>query len=541
MSIAVWLEAHVHWLAFVILASGAMMGKTTRLRVTLLLPAVLMAASGDFEATEILLALLLWWGLPSAGAPRQDIWKRRMMVVYGSLLAISLYVWFALNHEKLELSAGSLLAAALILALALPRAASFAAGTGRIADYVWICGAIQLWAIRSSPTWDGTSGEVFMAYTLLAHGLALVSRHEEPGNTFALYITLIAGQLLWVLGALGGHFMHWVPLEGYAILLMAALFLQAFSSRAHLAQQATVLAQQATKDFQEQRIAELETLNGSLHESRRMQRENAVVLEDLSAEKSLFLSAVTHSFRVPLHSIIGFGSLLAESPDPVTAEYSTDIIHAAEHLDELVQEIVDIARVEEGLYELEPDLCQLHELLQISLRIIKERALRAGVQLSPQLDDSLPALWVDRRKIKQIVFNLLSNAIKFTPRGGSVQLILQRLTRKQALTLYEGAGHIHQAAPLEPGESYIAIAVQDTGVGMTPEEKGKLFRAYAQTEAGAQRQDSTGLGLILCKTLSELHGGGIAVTSTKNHGSCFTVLLPESLATAAPHIKKHRA
>ena len=233
--------------------------------------------------------------------------------------------------------------------------------------------------------------------------------------------------------------------------------------------------------------------------------------------------------------------MLAESPDPVTAEYSTDIIHAAEHLDELVQEIVDIARVEEGLYELEPDLCQLHELLQISLRIIKERALRAGVQLSPQLDDSLPALWVDRRKIKQIVFNLLSNAIKFTPRGGSVQLILQRLTRKQALTLYEGAGRIHQAAPLEPGESYIAIAVQDTGVGMTPEEKGKLFRAYAQTEAGAQRQDSTGLGLMLCKTLSELHGGGIAVTSTKNHGSCFTVLLPESLATAAPHIKKHRA
>ena len=541
MSIAARLEAHVHWLAFVILASGAMMGKTARLRVTLLLPAVLIAASGNFEVTEILLALLLWWALPSARIPNQGIWNRLMMVAYGSLLAISLYVWFALNYEKLELSAGSLLAAALILALALPRAASFASGMGRVSDYLWICGAIQLWAIRSSPTWDRTSIEVLMAYAQLAYGLALASRQEEPSNNLALYITLIAGQLLWVLGALGGHLVHWVPLEGYAILLMAALFLQAFSSRAHLAQQATVLAQQATRDFQEQRIAELETLNVSLHASRRLQRENAVVLEDLSAEKSLFLSAVTHSFRVPLHSIIGFGSLLAESPEPVTAEYSTDIIHAAEHLDELVQEIVDIARVEEGLYELESDLCQLHELLQISLRIIKERALRAGVQLLPQMDDSLPALWVDRRKIKQIVFNLLSNAIKFTPNGGTVQLILQRLTREQTLSLYEGAGRIHQAAPLEPSASYIAIAVQDTGVGMMPEEKGRLFRAYAQTEAGAHRQDSTGLGLMLCKTLAELHGGGIAVTSTKNHGSCFTVLLPESLATAAPHINKHKA
>jgi hypothetical protein len=214
MSIAARLEAHVHWLAFAILASGAMMGKTARLRVTLLLPAVLIAASGNFEVTEILLALLLWWALPSARIPNQGIWNRLMMVAYGSLLAISLYVWFALNYEKLELSAGCLLAAALILALALPRAASFASGMGRVSDYLWICGAIQLWAIRSSPTWDRTSIEVLMAYAQLAYGLALASRQEEPSNNLALYITLIAGQLLWVLGALGGHLVHWVPLEG---------------------------------------------------------------------------------------------------------------------------------------------------------------------------------------------------------------------------------------------------------------------------------------------------------------------------------------
>jgi len=229
-------------------------------------------------------------------------------------------------------------------------------------------------------------------------------------------------------------------------------------------------------------------------------------LERADQMKSEFLANMSHELRTPLNAIIGFSELLQEQfYGPLNTEqdeYLTNIRTAGEHLLGLINDILDLSKIEAGRMELDLEEVDLPQVLASSITIVKEKAHNNGIHLSVDAGDT-GAITADARKLKQIIFNLLSNAVKFTPSGGAVNLTAHT----------EGAT--------------VAIAVTDTGAGIGPEDQQKLFREFTQVDGSlSRRHEGTGLGLALTKRLVELHHGTIAVHSVLGAGSTFTVRLP---------------
>ncbi len=236
-------------------------------------------------------------------------------------------------------------------------------------------------------------------------------------------------------------------------------------------------------------------------------------LERADQMKSEFLANMSHELRTPLNAIIGFSELLQEQfYGPLTAEqaeYLGNIHTAGEHLLGLINDILDLSKIEAGRMELDLEEIDLPATLAASLTIVKEKAHNRGVRLTMDAGD-VTTISADARKLKQILFNLLSNAVKFTPQGGTVSVTARR-----------------------DGEM-AEIAVADTGIGISAEDQAKLFREFTQVDGSlSRRHEGTGLGLALTKRLVELHGGTITVTSAPGEGSTFTVRLPIVAASEA--------
>jgi signal transduction histidine kinase/DNA-binding response OmpR family regulator/CHASE3 domain sensor protein len=229
-------------------------------------------------------------------------------------------------------------------------------------------------------------------------------------------------------------------------------------------------------------------------------------LERADQMKSEFLANMSHELRTPLNAIIGFSELLQEQfYGPLNTEqdeYLTNIRTAGEHLLGLINDILDLSKIEAGKMELDREELDLPRVLESSITIVKEKAHNRGVQVHVDAGDT-GTITADARKLKQILFNLLSNAVKFTPSGGAVSLTAHT----------EGA--------------MVEIAVTDTGAGISAEDQRKLFREFMQVDGSlSRRHEGTGLGLALTKRLVELHGGTIGVRSVLGAGSTFTVRMP---------------
>jgi signal transduction histidine kinase len=230
-------------------------------------------------------------------------------------------------------------------------------------------------------------------------------------------------------------------------------------------------------------------------------------LEAASRHKSEFLANMSHELRTPLNAIIGFSEVLAErmfgEVNEKQAEYLQDILASGRHLLSLINDILDLSKVEAGRLELELGRFHLPTALDNALTLVRERASRHGIALGVRVDERLGEIVGDERKIRQILLNLLSNAVKFTPTGGRV------------------------AVAATPSDDVIEISVSDTGIGIAPEDQGTIFEEFRQVGASdAQRPEGTGLGLTLAKKFVELHGGQIWVTSAVGEGSTFTFTLP---------------
>jgi signal transduction histidine kinase len=230
-------------------------------------------------------------------------------------------------------------------------------------------------------------------------------------------------------------------------------------------------------------------------------------LEAASRHKSEFLANMSHELRTPLNAIIGFSEVLAErmfgEVNAKQAEYLQDILSSGRHLLSLINDILDLSKVEAGRLELELDRFHLPTALDNALTLVRERATRHGITLTQSVDGRVGDIVADERKVKQILLNLLSNAVKFTPEGGRVGL---------TATVAEGA---------------ITIAVSDTGIGIAPEDQAAIFEEFRQVGRDDSRtQEGTGLGLTLAKKFVELHGGRIWVQSHVCQGSTFTFTLP---------------
>jgi GAF domain-containing protein len=230
-------------------------------------------------------------------------------------------------------------------------------------------------------------------------------------------------------------------------------------------------------------------------------------LEAASRHKSEFLANMSHELRTPLNAIIGFSEVLAErmfgEVNEKQAEYLQDILSSGRHLLSLINDILDLSKVEAGRLELELGRFHLPTALDNALILVRERATRHGVTLTQTVDPGVGDIVADERKVKQILLNLLSNAVKFTPEGGRVGLT---------------------ATAAEDG---ITIAVSDTGIGIAPEDQAAIFEEFRQVGRDDTRtQEGTGLGLTLAKKFVELHGGRIWVRSQVGQGSTFTFTLP---------------
>ncbi len=276
------------------------------------------------------------------------------------------------------------------------------------------------------------------------------------------------------------------------------------------------------------------------HFERALQEKN-IELVHASRMKSEFLATMSHELRTPLNAIIGFSEALNEGlVGPVSERqqvYIGDIFNSGQHLLSLINDILDLSKVEAGMMNLDLDTADLKELLSNSLSIVRDKAQAHGVSLSLVVDPGVGEMGLDVRKVKQIVYNLLSNAVKFSASGNEVELRARRVERA-AVAMIDTSWPIY-GFPLQdsPFTEFLEISVCDQGVGIAQENLCKLFQAFTQIDSTlARRFEGTGLGLAMVKQLAELHGGTVAVASAVGEGSRFVAWLPVRAVSHASEI-----
>src|SRR5471032_1116738 len=256
-----------------------------------------------------------------------------------------------------------------------------------------------------------------------------------------------------------------------------------------------------------------------------------IELEHASRMKSEFLATMSHELRTPLNAIIGFSEALKDGLMGETTalqhESIDDIFASGQHLLSLINDILDLSKVEAGKMALELEAVDFHQLLSNSLTIVRETAAAQRISLELDIGDGLDMLQLDMRKTKQIVYNLLSNAVKFSTPGGEVKLRARTVARGM-VGMLPGTWPVHRFPHVDNEfNDFVEICVSDHGVGISQNDMPRLFRAFSQIDSGLARKfEGTGLGLAMVRQLAELQGGAVAVASAERQGARFAVWLP---------------
>jgi signal transduction histidine kinase len=302
---------------------------------------------------------------------------------------------------------------------------------------------------------------------------------------------------------------------GALVLALLLGFVLSWSLIGPIQQIDTRLASIASGDFSSnvevENRDELGALSANVNRMNEELRRLYTELEAASRHKSEFLANMSHELRTPLNAIIGFSQVLGdEMVGPVNekqAEYLDDIISSGNHLLSLINDVLDLSKVEAGQVELEVHPFSLREALERGVVMVRERATEDGIRVAFTADPEADVVAGDERRIKQVIFNLLSNAVKFTPAGGEIDVSATRVN----------------------GE--VRVSVADTGPGVAPEDRDRIFEEFQQSETGVGHREGTGLGLALSKRFVELHGGRIWLESELGRGSTFTFALPARSTT----------
>ncbi len=236
-------------------------------------------------------------------------------------------------------------------------------------------------------------------------------------------------------------------------------------------------------------------------------------LETASRHKSEFLANMSHELRTPLNAVIGFSEVLQDrlfgDLNDKQAEYVADIHASGRHLLALINDILDLSKIEAGRMDLQITPFALSDVVQNSVALSRERATREGIALGLEVDPGIGVIGADERMLKQVLFNLLSNALKFTARGGHVGVSAQAV-----------------------GDD-VVVSVRDDGVGIASADQARIFEEFQQVGT-SHLQEGTGLGLAISRRFIELHGGSLRVESEPGHGSTFTFTIPRTQGTALP-------
>jgi len=251
---------------------------------------------------------------------------------------------------------------------------------------------------------------------------------------------------------------------------------------------------------------ELGTLSSNLN---RMTDELARLYAEVQSanrHKSEFLANMSHELRTPLNAIIGFSEVLLQrlfgELNEKQDEYLRDILTSGRHQLALINDILDLSKVEAGRMELQVSTFALGDTVQAGVTMVRAAATRRDISLKVDLDPHIGPIEADERKVRQVLFNLLANAVKFTGQSGSIEIQTKSVDEE------------------------VCVSVRDSGVGIAPEDQARIFQEFQQATAGQQAEESTGLGLTLAKKFVELHGGRIWVESAVGKGSTFTFAIP---------------
>jgi signal transduction histidine kinase len=356
---------------------------------------------------------------------------------------------------------------------------------------------ISIEAFHSAPKIadaDQIAGEAVSKLTALvnstgARAQALVAQNDRSyASSRNLLIGVGAGTLVLVLGL--------------GLLLSSAVVVPLRRTEARLAE---IGAGDFTGRLKVENRDEIGTLARRVNRmSDELQRVHSE-LESASEHKSQFLATMSHELRTPLNAIIGFSEVLQQQMfgelNERQAGYVDDVLAAGRHLLDLINDVLDLAKIEAGRMELTLSEVAIPALLQSAVSMQSERASRAGVELAAHTDPQEITITADERRVRQVVANLVSNAVKFTPPGGRIDV----------------------SALLD--DRQVEVAVSDTGSGISAEDLEKIFEEFEQTSEGKQAE-GTGLGLPLSRKLVELHGGRLWAESEPGRGSTFRFTLP---------------
>ncbi|HXZ85445.1 MAG TPA: ATP-binding protein [Myxococcota bacterium] len=387
--------------------------------------------------------------------------------------------------------------------------------------------AVQAAGMLAIALFVGEGGPSYFAFTGMLAFLSIV--HAVPYVTRRALV-LLTGAAIAVICAVGASLLLGIPdwrvelpdqlrtgvlVVGVASLTATAAF-WLWHTRMTLAdafgelEQANAALSESERSLERkvhERTAQLEASQRALAAA----RDEALLANQ---HKSAFLANMSHELRTPLNAIIGFSeALLAQlfgEMNPKQTEYLQDIHSSGQHLLALINDILDLSKIEAGKLELNPSRVHLPTAIANALILIQERAAHRGVALVSELDPALDEITADERKLKQVLINLLANAVKFTDAGGKVTVRASR------------------------GADCVRVEVEDTGVGIAPEHHELIFEEFRQVaDPSTRKQEGTGLGLALVKRMVTLHGGETWLRSALGQGSTFGFSIPRVLPAAA--------
>ena len=243
-------------------------------------------------------------------------------------------------------------------------------------------------------------------------------------------------------------------------------------------------------------------------------------IQEAARLKSEFVANMSHELRTPLNSLVGFAELIADArfgPLPPRYQEFGHIMHSsAQHLLQLINDILDLAKVESGKINFEPEHVDLTQVVCETIAILKGLASKRDIQMTTHVDPAIGIVYLDPMRLKQLLYNYLSNAVKFSPEGGRVELRMTPTT-----------------------DEWFRIEVEDTGIGIKPEDTHRLFIEFQQLDAStAKKFGGSGLGLALTKRLVEAQGGTVGVSSVFGVGSTFFATLPRHVTATSADITK---
>jgi signal transduction histidine kinase len=388
------------------------------------------------------------------------------------------------------------------------------------------------------------SSYLILIYTLLIIYVGIMAPTYYPLAITGFCALSLTGMVLLVFYRIipnpSNYLNHQVPLGTQlfdviimtVFLMLVALF-SSYTSR---------IIVRGKKQLKEQNLTLIKSQEILEQTGRALEEKNLALLEAIAAMekaqssdrmKSEFMAKMSHELRTPLNHIIGFSELLSDKffgeLNPVQGEYMNDILQSGHHLLALINEILDLSKIEAGKMELEPTEIPLQDTLENSLSMVKEKAITHRLQLQTRFKDLPKSLRADERKLRQVLYNLLSNAVKFTPSGGTVCLAAQRVPSAEL----GGPREQELDSSFQPNHSdlvgdFVEIRIKDTGIGIADADKERIFNPFEQGDNSASRKyQGTGLGLTLAKQIVELHGGRIwAESEGEGQGSTFCFILP---------------